>query len=520
MAPVHPQLDFLITASNPALESFELSHLNRRAILRKEAHEIMDKWADAEVEARFARWILDCRRAGNAGSFDRPSLAEHSPDLFPDSSPDTPPDAPIFSPVGGMSIPGPRRLAREIPQFSRRASESSPSAIAPVPGTQLALPLALAQTSPNRDAVDESRGGASVAASRARDAARTSRRDNVADWPQRCNISKAARYVSSARCRISADTLRNGDGEDPSEAPNLASTETLRYRRSDSDCAEAALRSLELRSHRNASDASSISGALTPASPRGTHTCGHISTSVRAILSPRAPHQPTKFFAAQIELFRKCPSRRTRSIGSRPRKPRTECSSFKSIAAQTPLFAKDLCRRTCPNNSEPFESSAAQTSSFATRPLRRTCSINSIPFDSSAAKLLTNVAAAQASSFTTRDALPTTFDQIAHARLAPKRKHAPRVRATNPFARQTSGRKRERRTRTLSQSHIASRSTPTQAKSRPQRQLLRITQKSHSRKAKRLNRNIRPSSAAHPFRHPRLFASNAGMIQQRARSAS
>jgi hypothetical protein len=83
MAPVHPQLDFLITASNPALESFELSHLNRRAILRKEAHEIMDKWADAEVEARFARWILDCRRAGNAGSFDRPSLAEHSPDLFP-----------------------------------------------------------------------------------------------------------------------------------------------------------------------------------------------------------------------------------------------------------------------------------------------------------------------------------------------------------------------------------------------------------------------------------------------------
>jgi len=142
MASIHPQLDFLITASNPALESFELSHLNRRAILRKETHELLDKWADAEVEARFARWILDCRRAG---SFERASLAETLPKLFSGTLSDTP----AFLPSGETSVSGTQGLTPNIPQLPRMEGEPLQSSNASLPCRQLVLPLGFAATSPS-----------------------------------------------------------------------------------------------------------------------------------------------------------------------------------------------------------------------------------------------------------------------------------------------------------------------------------------------------------------------------------
>jgi hypothetical protein len=56
-------LEYLVTSSQSAVESFELSRLNRVSNLRKEIRQIVDEWIAAEAEARIARWILDCRRA-------------------------------------------------------------------------------------------------------------------------------------------------------------------------------------------------------------------------------------------------------------------------------------------------------------------------------------------------------------------------------------------------------------------------------------------------------------------------
>jgi len=63
MSDTHPPLDYLTTSSKATLESFELSRLNRASNLRKELRQILEEWVDAEVDARMARCILDCRRA-------------------------------------------------------------------------------------------------------------------------------------------------------------------------------------------------------------------------------------------------------------------------------------------------------------------------------------------------------------------------------------------------------------------------------------------------------------------------
>jgi hypothetical protein len=55
-------LEYLVTSSQSAVESFELSRLNRVSNLRKEIRQIVDEWIAAETEARVARWILNCRR--------------------------------------------------------------------------------------------------------------------------------------------------------------------------------------------------------------------------------------------------------------------------------------------------------------------------------------------------------------------------------------------------------------------------------------------------------------------------
>ena len=58
-----PPLEYLVTSSQVALESFELARLNRTANLRKEMREILEEWVQMEVDARLARWILECRRS-------------------------------------------------------------------------------------------------------------------------------------------------------------------------------------------------------------------------------------------------------------------------------------------------------------------------------------------------------------------------------------------------------------------------------------------------------------------------
>ena len=56
-------VEYLAGASKISLESFELNRLNQIANLRKELREVMEEWIEAEVEVRFARWVLENRRA-------------------------------------------------------------------------------------------------------------------------------------------------------------------------------------------------------------------------------------------------------------------------------------------------------------------------------------------------------------------------------------------------------------------------------------------------------------------------
>ena len=61
-------LEYLVTSSQTSLEAFELARLNRAANLRKELRDVLDEWMQTEIDARVARWILECRRAQNTDS--------------------------------------------------------------------------------------------------------------------------------------------------------------------------------------------------------------------------------------------------------------------------------------------------------------------------------------------------------------------------------------------------------------------------------------------------------------------
>jgi hypothetical protein len=87
MSDSQPPLEYLVTSSQSAVESFELARLNRISNLRKEIRQIVDEWIAAETDARIARWILDCRRA-QAGDSESPQLP-----------------APHALPVGQISMP-------------------------------------------------------------------------------------------------------------------------------------------------------------------------------------------------------------------------------------------------------------------------------------------------------------------------------------------------------------------------------------------------------------------------------
>jgi len=62
MGATRPPLEYLLTSSHMSLESVELARLNRAANLRKELHQVVEEWIDAEVDARLARSILEWRR--------------------------------------------------------------------------------------------------------------------------------------------------------------------------------------------------------------------------------------------------------------------------------------------------------------------------------------------------------------------------------------------------------------------------------------------------------------------------
>ena len=66
-----PPWDFLLTASRPSLQSFELSRLAHSANLRKEIGALLDQWLEENACAMVAHWLIRQRErplAGVAGS--------------------------------------------------------------------------------------------------------------------------------------------------------------------------------------------------------------------------------------------------------------------------------------------------------------------------------------------------------------------------------------------------------------------------------------------------------------------
>jgi hypothetical protein len=59
---ITPPWDFLHEASNPSLESFELSRLNHAANLRKEIVALLEQWIEESAEALVARWVREDRK--------------------------------------------------------------------------------------------------------------------------------------------------------------------------------------------------------------------------------------------------------------------------------------------------------------------------------------------------------------------------------------------------------------------------------------------------------------------------
>jgi len=77
-------LEYLFTSSGASLESFHLSRLNAVANLRKELHEILDEWVEAEVQARLAQWLLARKNSENlaaAGSITIGSGENRNPQI-------------------------------------------------------------------------------------------------------------------------------------------------------------------------------------------------------------------------------------------------------------------------------------------------------------------------------------------------------------------------------------------------------------------------------------------------------
>jgi hypothetical protein len=123
MGSVPPQLDFLATFSEASLESFELSRMNLVANLRKELHQLVDQWIEAEIESRIARWLLKSRGATSCD----PDSISREPSLKPLAIRPTP--GHVVSPAGSDSTAN----AVAEPKRGLKVSPRCPGIRRPVP---------------------------------------------------------------------------------------------------------------------------------------------------------------------------------------------------------------------------------------------------------------------------------------------------------------------------------------------------------------------------------------------------
>ena len=103
---ITPPWDFFRDASQPSLESYELSRLNNAANLRREITALLDQWVEDNSQALLARWVHDRR---NRRSFES-SFAEEmpQPELPADNS--APSTAPASNPDQVIRISKPAAL--------------------------------------------------------------------------------------------------------------------------------------------------------------------------------------------------------------------------------------------------------------------------------------------------------------------------------------------------------------------------------------------------------------------------
>jgi len=81
-----PPLEYLAKCSPASLESLELDRLGHAANLRKELHQVLQRWIEAEADARTARAILEWRRIAGSRS-DPPPLDLPAAPIQLESSP-------------------------------------------------------------------------------------------------------------------------------------------------------------------------------------------------------------------------------------------------------------------------------------------------------------------------------------------------------------------------------------------------------------------------------------------------
>lgn len=101
--PSNRHSDYLHTASNASLESYELSRLNHAANLRREIAALIEQWIDETVEARLARSILEERALQRASLRREPLAPQHQ----------LPFESPANGDVAVLPTPGPLKLSRQ-----------------------------------------------------------------------------------------------------------------------------------------------------------------------------------------------------------------------------------------------------------------------------------------------------------------------------------------------------------------------------------------------------------------------
>jgi hypothetical protein len=123
-------LEYLVTSSEAALETFELGRLNKSANLRKELRDVVEEWIEAEIQSRLARWILDSRRtqatrsdANLSGPSASPSAKTVAANLL----------LPFDDQLNSQESQSEPASVKQIPTRSTRDRRDSP----PVPSTQL-----------------------------------------------------------------------------------------------------------------------------------------------------------------------------------------------------------------------------------------------------------------------------------------------------------------------------------------------------------------------------------------------